>query len=77
MPRDNTFQSAKSRNPYLYERHHDALFVAHKLLESQPDTMPNTAIIARGELGHAHPDLSVHLYLSPADARISALIPTS
>lgn len=54
----------------LYERHHDALFVSRMLLESQPEYLPNTAIIARGELGHVHPDLSVHLYLSPADARV-------
>ena len=33
------------------------------------NNLPETAHIARGELGHAHPDLSVHLYLSPADAR--------
>ncbi|KAH7183338.1 uncharacterized protein B0J16DRAFT_373816 [Fusarium flagelliforme] len=73
----NLFNNAARQHPSileikksLYERHHDALFVAHKLLESQPDTLPNTVIIARGELGHAHPDLSVHLYLSPADARV-------
>ncbi|KAF5622717.1 uncharacterized protein FTJAE_10840 [Fusarium tjaetaba] len=62
----STLETKKS----LYERHHDALFVSQKLLESQPESLPNTAIIARGELGHAHPDLSVHLYLSPADARV-------
>jgi hypothetical protein len=46
------------------------LFVSSKLLEHKPENLPKTAIIARGELGHAHPDLSVHLYLSPADARV-------
>ncbi|KAH7018587.1 uncharacterized protein B0I36DRAFT_298276 [Microdochium trichocladiopsis] len=63
----------------LYERHHDALFVAPSLLQQQawpPSSTdeaccapPECAHIARGEIGHVHPDLSVHLYLSPADAR--------
>ncbi|KAL2067680.1 hypothetical protein VTL71DRAFT_15776 [Oculimacula yallundae] len=53
-----------------YERHHDALFVSSELLASRDSAnIPETAQIARGELGHAHPDLSVHLYLRPADAR--------
>ncbi|PCD38544.1 hypothetical protein AU210_007016 [Fusarium oxysporum f. sp. radicis-cucumerinum] len=74
---ENLFTNAARQHPTiletkksLYERHHDALFVSHMLLESQPECLPNTAIIARGELGHVHPDLSVHLYLSPADARV-------
>lgn len=46
------------------------MFVSSKLLENKAERLPKTAIIARGELGHAHPDLSVHLYLSPADARV-------
>lgn len=33
--------------------------------------MPDTARTARGEIGHHHADLSVHLYLSPADARVA------
>ncbi|CAF3451656.1 unnamed protein product [Fusarium graminearum] len=73
----NLFTNAARQHPSiletkksLYERHHDALFVAQDILESQPESLPKTAIIARGELGHAHPDLSVHLYLSPADARM-------
>ncbi|KAF9761430.1 hypothetical protein IL306_003817 [Fusarium sp. DS 682] len=73
----NLFTNATRQHPSiletkksLYERHHDALFVSCKLLESPPESLPNTAIIARGELGHAHPDLSVHLYLSPEDARV-------
>ncbi|RGP78805.1 hypothetical protein FLONG3_3003 [Fusarium longipes] len=73
----NLFHNAARQHPSileikksLYERHHDALFVAHDLIESQPESLPKTAVIARGELGHAHPDLSVHLYLSPADARV-------
>ncbi|PVH98504.1 hypothetical protein DM02DRAFT_531006 [Periconia macrospinosa] len=53
----------------LYERHHDALFVSQKHLESGDPSIPETSIISRGEIGHMHPDMSVHLYLSPADAR--------
>ncbi|KXJ88656.1 hypothetical protein Micbo1qcDRAFT_166091, partial [Microdochium bolleyi] len=63
----------------LYERHHDALFVSPALLQQQPEVKsdtaassaccPECATIARGEIGHMHPDLSVHVYLSPADAR--------
>ncbi|CEI70474.1 hypothetical protein FVEN_g1020 [Fusarium venenatum] len=74
---ENLFNNAARQHPSilevkksLYERHHDALFVSQDLLQSEPDSLPKTTIIARGELGHAHPDLSVHLYLSPADARV-------
>ncbi|KAJ4256911.1 hypothetical protein NW762_009007 [Fusarium torreyae] len=74
---ENLFKNAARQHPSiletkrsLYERHHDALFVSSKLLNTQAQALPKTAVIARGELGHAHPDLSVHLYLSPADARV-------
>lgn len=74
---ENLFVNAARQHPSLletrqslYERHHDALFVARSLLESRANELPETAIIARGEVGHAHPDLSVHLYFSPADARV-------
>ncbi|KAH7267810.1 uncharacterized protein BKA55DRAFT_556608 [Fusarium redolens] len=74
---ENLFANAARQHPSiletkksLYERHHDALFVSQELLESRSGILPKTAIIARGELGHGHPDLSVHLYLSPADARV-------
>lgn len=53
----------------LYERHHPALFLCQDVLKSASSGLPNTAIVARGEIGHFHPDLSVHLYVSPADAR--------
>ncbi|TLS30012.1 hypothetical protein PpBr36_02671, partial [Pyricularia pennisetigena] len=53
----------------LYERHHDALFVSPNLLQSPDSPVPATARLAHGEIGHMHTDLSVHLYLSPADAR--------
>ena len=52
----------------MYERHHDALFVKGEYLD-QSASVPDTATIARGEIGHMHPDMSIHLYLSPADAR--------
>ena len=60
----------------LYERHNPALFVHSDLLrpassrrEWQPQP-PELTFIARGEIGHVHPDISVHLYVSPADARV-------
>ncbi|EEY15179.1 conserved hypothetical protein [Verticillium alfalfae VaMs.102] len=52
-----------------YERHHDALFVAQNLFKESTMDLPKAAFIAKGELGHHHEDLSMHLYLSPADAR--------
>lgn len=36
----------------------------------RPDpSIAGTARVSRGEIAHMHPDLSIHLYLSPADAR--------
>ncbi|CRK12588.1 hypothetical protein BN1708_010574 [Verticillium longisporum] len=59
-PVSSLFQNAASKNPGIlekrissYERHHDALFVAQKLPKKVPCTY----------------HLSMHLYLSPADAR--------
>ncbi|ETI22571.1 hypothetical protein G647_06647 [Cladophialophora carrionii CBS 160.54] len=54
----------------LYERHNPALFVHDNILSSADSAVPETARIARGEIGHIHPDFSIHLYLSPADARL-------
>ncbi|GME32686.1 uncharacterized protein LTHEOB_10122 [Neofusicoccum parvum] len=74
----NLFANAAAVNPEIleiktsgYERHNDALFVAEKLLrKAQASGLPQTAVIANGEIGHPHPDLSIHLYMSPADARV-------
>ncbi|KAH7063583.1 hypothetical protein B0J12DRAFT_643247 [Macrophomina phaseolina] len=59
----------------LYERHNEALFVREELLSAREDggggeKVPRTAVVARGEIGHAHGDLSVHVYVAPADARV-------
>lgn len=54
----------------LYEKHHDAIFVRSNLLQDPNSSIPETARIARGEIGHIHYDASVHLYFSPADAKI-------
>ena len=74
------FQDLATRNKGLlewkrshYERHNDALYVAQELLDGDKEktSLPNTARVAKGEIGHPHADGSVHLYLSPADARIA------
>jgi hypothetical protein len=72
----NLFMNAAKQHPTLleiqkskYERLHDALFVSSAILENADSKIPATARIARGEVGHSHTDLSVHLYLSPPDAR--------
>lgn len=61
----------------LYERHNKAIYVRESLLASVSNPKnptdarpPPTAVIARGEIGHIHPDYSLHLYLSPAEARV-------
>lgn len=61
----------------LYERHNLALFVRSNLLPASEQTQekknsqtPEAAVIARGEIGHVHPDGSIHLYHPPADARV-------
>ncbi|KAK0653768.1 hypothetical protein DIS24_g5745 [Lasiodiplodia hormozganensis] len=74
----NLFANAAAQNPglletktSLYERHNDALFVSDQLLgNAEAVGLPHTATASRGEIGHPHPDLSIHLYVSPADARV-------
>ncbi|KAK1992131.1 hypothetical protein LX36DRAFT_51478 [Colletotrichum falcatum] len=71
----NLFANAVAQNPALvesklslYERNNPgALFVRPAVLASPAP--PATARTARGEIGHNHGDLSVHMYLGPADAR--------
>ncbi|KAL1633241.1 hypothetical protein SLS58_011176 [Diplodia intermedia] len=75
----NLFANAALQNPHLletkksgYERHNAALFVSAKLLEDAEarKSLPHAAMASSGEIGHPHPDLSIHLYVSPADARV-------
>ncbi|KAG4429586.1 hypothetical protein IFR05_014935 [Cadophora sp. M221] len=54
----------------LYEKHHDAIFVQSNLLQDPNSSIPASARISRGEIGHIHHDASVHLYFSPADAKV-------
>lgn len=81
----NLFANAVAQNPSLlesklsiYERNNPALFVSQNLLTPPTATtttsttsVPQTALTARGEIAHHHGDLSVHMYLSPADARVA------
>lgn len=62
----NLLETKKS----LYEKHHDAIFVQSSLLQDPISSIPATARISRGEIGHIHHDASVHLYFSPADAKV-------
>ncbi|KAK1621754.1 hypothetical protein BDP81DRAFT_466567 [Colletotrichum phormii] len=65
----------------LYERNNPALFLHPQILSSlisssssSPTTTSSsqsTPVIARGEIAHHHTDLSIHLYLSPADAKLA------
>ncbi|KAK2012393.1 hypothetical protein LZ32DRAFT_309269 [Colletotrichum eremochloae] len=71
---DNLFANAVTQNPTLvesklslYERNNQAVFV-HSAILASPAT-PAAARIARGEISHHHGDLSIHMYLSPADAK--------
>ncbi|EXJ66803.1 uncharacterized protein A1O5_09998 [Cladophialophora psammophila CBS 110553] len=76
----NLFKNAVTQNSELleerlslYEKHNPALFVREEVLlnaDSAAPKPPQTAYTARGECGHVHPDYSIHLYLSPADARL-------
>lgn len=73
QPVDALFQEAIRRNSdlldwklSLYERHNSSMYVK----ESVPD-ISETAAISRREIGHPHQDLSIHLYLSPADAKVA------
>lgn len=52
-----------------YELHNDALYVLPSLLENDKE-LPVTARVAKGEITHVHPDRSIHVYLSAADARV-------
>ncbi|KAK0105069.1 hypothetical protein ONS95_004567 [Cadophora gregata] len=54
----------------LYEKHHDAIFVQSGFLQDPDSPIPQTARVSRGEIGHIHHDASVHLYFSPADAKL-------
>lgn len=70
------FTSAVQNNPKLlqqrlskFEKHHTALFV-HTSLFAQPENLPETAIRSKGEIGHIHDETSLHLYFSPADAKV-------
>ena len=42
----------------LYEKHNPAIFVRQDLLMSKDGAAPETAHLARGEVGHVHPDVS-------------------
>ncbi|OCT53367.1 hypothetical protein CLCR_10510 [Cladophialophora carrionii] len=70
------FSSFVKANPHLLqerlshaEKHNLALFV-HPSLMSKPDNLPEVAPIFKGEIGHVHGESSLHLYFSPADAKI-------
>lgn len=70
------FASIVLKNPNLLEqklssleKHNIALFV-HPSLLSKPHNLPETSVMSKGELGHIHGDTSMHLYFSPADAKI-------
>ncbi|KAI8267563.1 hypothetical protein K4K58_007736 [Colletotrichum sp. SAR11_239] len=71
----NLFTNATTQNPSLletkkslYERLNPALFVVPQVLAK---SAPEAARTARGEIGHHHGDLSIHMYLSPADAKLA------
>jgi hypothetical protein len=73
---DLFFKTIVDQNPELletklshYERQHRALYVKSSLMQTANSTLPNTAILAHGELGHVHTDLSMHLYFTEAAAR--------
>lgn len=51
-----------------YEKHNRALYVKPDVLSS-PTNVPEAALVAQGEIGHVHPDLSIHLCFSEADAK--------
>ncbi|KAJ9608370.1 hypothetical protein H2200_007358 [Cladophialophora chaetospira] len=70
------FSSFVEANPQLLEQRLScaekcslALF-AHPLLMAKPERLPEIAPIFKGELGHVHGESSLHLYFSPADARV-------
>ncbi|GKT46879.1 uncharacterized protein ColSpa_07060 [Colletotrichum spaethianum] len=72
----NLFVNAVTQNPTLlesklslYERNNQAIFVSPQALASS--TPPTASHTARGEISHHHHDLSIHMYLSPADAKLA------
>lgn len=75
-PVHDLFDKVVANNPTLlekkrshYEKHNDGLYVRESLLSSPDSGLPETCHVATGEVGHIHPDLSVHLYFSPNDAK--------
>ena len=53
-----------------YDKANPALYVHPSILTSTDTTkIPETAVVAQGEISHVHPDLSIHMYLSEPDAR--------
>lgn len=52
-----------------YERHNPALYIHPNVLASTSSAVPEAARVAQGEIGHIHPDLSIHLYFSEVDAK--------
>ncbi|KAK0368418.1 hypothetical protein CLIM01_14226 [Colletotrichum limetticola] len=75
---ENLFANAVTQNPSLlttklslYERNNPALFLHPQILSSISSSSSSTPVIARGEIAHHHTDLSIHLYLSPADAKLA------
>ncbi|KAJ0304456.1 hypothetical protein COL5a_001104 [Colletotrichum fioriniae] len=77
---ENLFANAVTQNPSLlttklslYERNNPALFLHPQILSSltSSSSSQSTPVIARGEIAHHHTDLSIHLYLSPADAKLA------
>ncbi|KAK1476949.1 hypothetical protein CTAM01_15300 [Colletotrichum tamarilloi] len=75
---ENLFANAVTQNPSLlttklslYERNNPALFLHPQILSSLSSSSSSTPVIARGEIAHHHTDLSIHLYLSPADAKLA------
>ena len=71
------FDGVVTHNPTLlesklshYEKHNAAIYVHQSLLSANASSLPDTAKVAQGEIGHIHPDSSFHLYFSPADARL-------
>jgi len=53
-----------------FEKHHLALFV-HPSVLANSSKVSDVVIASRGELGHIHGDTSLHLYLSPQDAKVA------
>jgi Family of unknown function (DUF5519) len=76
-PEDLLCKDIVQQNPSLlevrtsyYERHNLALYVRSSLLARSATGLPKTANVARGDIGYIHPDLSIHLYFSPPDAKM-------